>query len=170
MPHIETNVFPDQINFSTVQQTLPPNYIIRPLRSNDFDKGFSQLLSQLTDIGDLSAQNFQDRFHEMLAMPGTYYIIVIENTTTQKLVASGSLILEKKFIHGNGLAGHIEDIVVDEKERGNSLGKKLIEQLRLTAIQLNCYKVILDCHEKTVGFYEKCGFKVKGVQMAYYKE
>jgi len=31
-----------------------------------------------------------------------------------------------------------------------------------------CYKVILDCAEKNIGFYEKCGFKRKEVTMAWY--
>jgi len=33
---------------------------------------------------------------------GTYYIIVIEDKEFNKIVASGSLILEKKFIHDCG--------------------------------------------------------------------
>ena len=33
------------------------------------------------------------------------------------------------------------------------------------AKQNGCYKVILDCSESNVGFYEKCGFDNKGYQM-----
>lgn len=33
---------------------------------------------------------------------GTYYIIVIEDTENNKIVATGSLVLEKKFIHSCG--------------------------------------------------------------------
>ena len=32
-----------------------------------------------------------------------------------------------------------------------------------------CYKVILDCDDSNVGFYEKCGYSRKGAQMAMYK-
>lgn len=37
-----------------------------------------------------------------------------------------------------------------------------------TARDAGCYKVILDCKECNTGFYEKCGFAAKGIQMARY--
>lgn len=33
---------------------------------------------------------------------------------------------------------------------------------------MGCYKVILDCSEDNVRFYERCGFVRKEVQMAAY--
>tara|TARA_B100000768_G_C11038700_1_gene273264 strand:+ start:433 stop:573 length:141 start_codon:yes stop_codon:yes gene_type:complete len=41
---------------------------------------------------------------------------------------------------------------------------------RLTdmAIAAGCYKSILNCSEKNIGFYEKCGYKFKEVSMAKY--
>lgn len=47
-----------------------------------------------------------DTFDAMKSTPGTYYIVVIENTLTNRIVASGSLILEKKFIHSCGQVRH----------------------------------------------------------------
>lgn len=35
----------------------------------------------------------------MKECPNTYYIVVIENTDTRKVVAAASLVLEQKFIH-----------------------------------------------------------------------
>ena len=43
-----------------------------------------------------------------------YKIIVIEERGTGKLVGSGSVIFERKFIRNTGLCAHIEDIVVDK--------------------------------------------------------
>ena len=31
-----------------------------------------------------------------------------------------------------------------------------------------CYKVILDCSEENAGFYERCGYSRKEIQMAKY--
>ena len=42
---------------------------------------------------------FSGRFSGMKECTNTYYIIVIENVETKKLVAAASLILEQKFIH-----------------------------------------------------------------------
>jgi hypothetical protein len=42
---------------------------------------------------------------------------------------------------------------------------RLIEELVRVAKQQGCYKVILDCAESNVAFYEKCGLSRKEVQM-----
>ena len=36
----------------------------------------------------------------MKASDGTYYIVIIENTEVGNIVASGTLVIEQKFIHG----------------------------------------------------------------------
>ena len=40
-----------------------------------------------------------ERFHGMKSCPGTYYLIVVEDTELEKIVACGTLIIEQKFIH-----------------------------------------------------------------------
>ena len=97
-----------------------------------------------------------------------YKIIVIEDRATGKLVGSGSVIIERKFIRNTGLCAHIEDIVVDKEQRGARLGLRIIKVLSALAEVNGCYKVILDCEEHNVKFYEKCGFKRKEVEMAKY--
>ena len=52
----------------------------------------------------------------------SYQIFVVEETKERKVVATATLLLEKKFIRGCGLAGHVEDVVVDESVRGQKLG------------------------------------------------
>jgi glucosamine-phosphate N-acetyltransferase len=43
----------------------------------------------------------------------------------------------------------------------------VIDALLTYAKQAGCYKVILDCGEANVAFYEKCGLKRKEVQMVW---
>ena len=45
---------------------------------------------------------------------------------------------------------------------------RIIQELMEVGKAAGCYKVILDCSEKNVGFYEKCGFQRKEVLMAWY--
>lgn len=45
---------------------------------------------------------------------------------------------------------------------------RLIEELIRLAQELGCYKVILDCAESNIGFYERCGLTRKEVQMVKY--
>jgi len=44
----------------------------------------------------------------------------------------------------------------------------LIEAAADAAKAAGCYKVILDCSESNVAFYEKCGLTRKEVQMVRY--
>ena len=59
-------------------------------------------------------------------------------------------------------------IVVDKNKRGLGLGFKIIKYLTDIAKEEKCYKVILNCSEENVTFYEKCGFKQKSKQMSLY--
>eukprot|EP00878_Enallax_costatus_P005318 GHUV01005585.1.p1 GENE.GHUV01005585.1~~GHUV01005585.1.p1 ORF type:complete len:153 (+),score=38.56 GHUV01005585.1:195-653(+) len=140
---------------------------IRELGPEDYDKGFLGLLAQLTTVGDVSVEDYKRRWQELNDSPD-YHVAVAEDSSTGKLVGTASLIVEKKFIHSCGKVGHIEDVVVDEAARGQKLGQRLIEELISIAKQQGCYKVILDCGEHNVPFYEKCGLTKKEVQMVKY--
>ncbi len=88
-----------------------------------------------------------------------YKIVIIEDTVKGKVIGSGTVFVEKKFIHNCANVGHIEDIVVNSEYRGKSLGLRLINVLTQLGKASGCYKVILDCSDKNIPFYEKCGYK-----------
>jgi glucosamine-phosphate N-acetyltransferase len=52
------------------------------------------------------------------------YVTVIEDTRRARIVASGTLVVEYKFLRGCSHAGHIEDVVVDSEQRGTGLGAR----------------------------------------------
>ncbi|CAO0800761.1 unnamed protein product [Mucor circinelloides] len=97
-----------------------------------------------------------------------YHTITITEDAKDQVVAVGTILVERKFVHKNGLVGHIEDIAVNSNQQGKKLGLRIIQALKFIGAQRGCYKVILDCSEKNVPFYEKCGFKQKEVEMAWY--
>lgn len=43
-----------------------------------------------------------------------------------------------------------------------------MHELIKIAHESGCYKVILDCSDDNVPFYQKCGLERKGAQMAVY--
>ena len=139
----------------------------RLLKEDDYDKGFCDVLRQLTTC-ETSKDKFQEVYRDMLQLYDTYTILVGEDTETGRIVVSGSLILEKKFVHNGSSVGHIEDIVVTESFRGKHVGKELIRRLTKMAKEKNCYKVILNCSEKNKAFYEKCGYSPREVEMVVY--
>lgn len=63
--------------------------------------------------------------------------------------------------------GLIEDVAVSRHAGSRGVGTMLIEKLKELAIEKKCYKTILNCSEDNIGFYEKCGFYQKEVQMRW---
>lgn len=76
-----------------------------------------------------------------------------------------SLYVLEKLMHSGSNVGLIEDVAVDSDSQGMGIGRMLINKLVEVAQEEKCYKVILNCSEDNVGFYEKCGFTQKEVQM-----
>ncbi|XP_009611165.1 glucosamine 6-phosphate N-acetyltransferase [Nicotiana tabacum] len=153
-----------QSNNSTEGDT----FHIRKLEISDKEKGFIELLKQLTVCDSVTDEKFKERFEEITKYGDEHIICVIEDVKSGKIVATGSVFIEKKFVRNCGKAGHIEDVVVDSSTRGMQLGKKIVEYLANHAYSMGCYKVILDCTEGNRAFYEKCGFKKKEIQMVKY--
>ena len=141
---------------------------VRRLELSDQKKGFIELLQQLTVCDSVTDKDFEDRFQELSSLGDDHLIGVIEDDQSGKIVATGSVFIEKKFIRNCGKVGHIEDVVVDSNARGMQLGKKIVGFLADHARSVGCYKVILDCSVENRTFYEKCGFKQKEIQMVKY--
>ncbi len=144
---------------------MDSKFTIRTLQVSDYKKEYFNLLAQLTTSPAICYSQFEQFVNNLNPY---HQIIVIEDLLTNKIVGTGTILIEFKLIHGLGKVAHIEDIVTDGSYRGQGLGAQLINHLVKQAQAAGCYKVILDCGEHNVGFYTKCGFEQKGVQMAKY--
>ncbi|SPJ79875.1 probable glucosamine-phosphate N-acetyltransferase [Fusarium torulosum] len=167
----QEGIFSADLLSPEVKAALPEGYTLRALRKSDFNSGFLDCLRVLTTVGDITEAEFVKQYDNMAAA-GSYYIIIIEDTsrTERPVVGTGALITERKFIHSLGAVGHIEDIAVAKDQQGKKLGLRIIQALDHVAEQVGCYKSILDCSEANEGFYVKCGFRRAGLQMAHYYE
>ena len=65
-----------------------------------------------------------------------------------------------KFYRNCKNVGHIEDLIIDEKFRGNGYSKLIVKELIEFGKEKECYKIILNCKDHYVGFYQKMGFKL----------
>ncbi|KAL2871526.1 glucosamine 6-phosphate N-acetyltransferase [Aspergillus lucknowensis] len=163
----ETPLFPTTLISPTVSSVLPEGYKIRPITRADFKRGYLDVLRVLTTVGDVSEEAWNTRYDWISARNDEYYLLVVEDHKGA-IVGTGSLIVERKFIHSLGMVGHIEDIAVDKGQQGKKLGLRIIQALDFVAEKVGCYKTILDCSEANEGFYIKCGFKKAGLEMAHY--
>ena len=155
-------------NTNSSKEEEEKKFRVRKLELSDKSKGFIELLQQLTVCDSVSEKEFEDRFKEISMYGDDHRICVIEDDFSGKIIATGSVFVEKKFIRNCGKVGHIEDVVVDGSARGMQLGKKIVGFLADHARSMGCYKVILDCSAENKVFYENCGFKQKEIQMVKY--
>lgn len=138
---------------------------IRDLEIKDLELGFFEVLSQLTTAPKLSHEQFSQMLDLQRQQDVQKTVVGIKDN---KVIATGSIFIEQKFIRSGAPCGHIEDIVVDGSCRGLHLGRDIIHHLVVFAKGKGCYKVILDCADCNVSFYEKCGFVTKEQQMVMY--
>lgn len=146
---------------------------IRELEFEDF-YDIKKLLSQLNNekMNELTLQNFLvfiKTTKETKNANGEriHYIFVLEDNNS--IVGCATIIIELKLLHGFSKVCHIEDVVIDNTIRGKGYGKFLINYLVDFAKNVKLvYKIILDCSDDKIGFYEKCGFLKKNNQMAIY--
>lgn len=130
-----------------------PNVHVRPLRPTDIDYGFLDALAALTEV-DLTA----DAARSVLAnLPDHVRTFVAERDG--KIIGAATLLIERKFIHGGGRVGHIEDVAVHRHHQRQGVGTALVNHATAVARDAGCYKVILDCFDALVPFYERLGFR-----------
>ncbi|KAM9826752.1 glucosamine 6-phosphate N-acetyltransferase [Syngnathus typhle] len=149
----------NSVSFSPLISPSNPGQglVLRPLCPADFNRGFFKVLSQLTETGDVTADQFIKKFEHM-KKTGDYYVVVVEDTNLGQIVATATLITEHKFIHSCAKRGRVEEVVVSDACRGKQLGKLLMSTLTLLSKKLNCYKITLECASKNVAFYQKFGY------------
>lgn len=129
---------------------------------------YLELLSGLTYVNPLPTDLFMRRIERINDIGSIVVGVVKDEQTPFRIVASGTIIIEPKVIHGGKCVGHIEDIVVAPDMRKQGIGQKLLDLLKWIARENNCYKVILDCSDTVCPVYEKNGLRIRGVQMAEY--
>jgi len=135
---------------------------LRLLSSSDY-KDYMELINEFRP-STLTSNEF-DTIHSMM---DTREVWVAVDNISQKIIGTGTLIYEHKFIHNGGVVSHIEDVVISKEHKGKGYGKFLIEHLtRRASYNKKCYKVILNCSEEFVLFYEKCGYTCTNLQMEY---
>lgn len=139
--------------------------IFRELEPDDYHRGYIELLR-----ANFPYYNYEldyDKFGQyIIETQDTVRIIVIYNQSEKLIVGAGTIFILPK-IH-NFSVGQIEDVVVNEEYRGLYLGKRIIEKLVDIGIHdFHCYKILLNCHDENIGFYEKCGFDIAGTSMRY---
>ncbi len=93
----EQGLFSHELISPEVSAALPHGYVVRALRQSDYQTGFLDCLRVLTTVGDITETQFAERFAWVARQDGSYYILVIEDTSVGKVVGTGALLVERKL-------------------------------------------------------------------------
>ena len=138
--------------------------MIRKLERRDYKK-FMELINYFTKkIKNISYEEFNNYYDKIQNNYSKVFIIEEEGN----IIGTGKILIEYKFHNNLSKMGHIEDIVINQKYRGKGYGKKIVKYLIDVGKKEGCYKVILCSNKKNRTFYEKCGMKVKDIEMCNY--
>ena len=134
------------------------DYEIKELTKEDLEKdknGFLETLKNLSETGELTIEDMKKILEKINMQNGFVYIA---KTSDGKIIGTAKLLIEQKFTHGGGRVGHLEDVAVRKGYEGNGIATKIINEIISCAKKEKCYKLILDCNENNIYFYEKLGF------------
>lgn len=85
-----------------------------------------------------------------------------------QVIGTTSVMIERKLTRGGALCGHIEDVATHPQHTKKGVASQLVRHAIHYAMQeRKCYKIVLNCRDHLVLFYEKAGFFIKGKQMEY---
>lgn len=135
---------------------------VRPLEVKDLDAGFLEALNTLSPVLEMSSGRAASILKEIHDGDTRVIAVALDGDV---VAGTATLLIEKKFIHDGGLAGHIEDVAVAPRFQGQGIGSALVQYLNEVARRRGCYRTTLDCREDLVPFYTRQGFRQHSVCM-----
>ena len=143
-------------------------FAIREVELGDLRNGYFSTLKNLSELEGIEQdiEKAEVILDNILANPLHKIFVAIDNRSSE-VVGATTLLVEQKFIHSGGKAGHIEDVVTRKGFEGLGIGSALISHALHFAKLAGCYKVVLDCSQANISIYQKSGFKVHETSMRY---
>ena len=137
---------------------------VRELEPGDIDRGLLESLDALRPASSMDRSVALEVLEEIRNNPNHIVAVAVADG---RVVGTATLLVERKFIHDGGLAGHIEDVAVATSFQGMGIGRRLVGYLLEVAGRRGCYRTTLDCEADLVPFYAGMGFRRKGESMRY---
>jgi glucosamine-phosphate N-acetyltransferase len=138
-------------------------YAIRQIKKIDIDQGgFLETLQYLSSNPITDKKRAHSILKEINSNPlHRIFVAVLSSQSNTTIIGCATLLVEPKFIYFGGRVGHIEDVVVRSGYRKRGVGKRLVTRLTNVAAKMHCVKVILDCSDENMRFYQKLGYQYR---------
>jgi GNAT superfamily N-acetyltransferase len=137
--------------------------VIRKANENDLPK----ILTLYSEIEDekqcnLDLETAKKKLKIIMSYPN-YAIYVAENEG--KIVGTFELLIMDNLAHAGIPSAIVEDVVINEKDRGKGIGKLMMQYAMETSRREGCYKLMLSSNlrrERAHKFYDNLGFERHG--------
>ena len=116
---------------------------------------FLDTLSNLRETVNLSLEKQIDILDKINFQDGHIFVAIKDN---KEIISTSTILIEQKYIRNGAKIGHIEDVATNKNYEGKGIGKKVVEECISYAKKRGCYKVILDCSDELINFYNYFGF------------
>jgi glucosamine-phosphate N-acetyltransferase len=149
------------------------SFLLSELKHEDLDRGFLETLDILipgtSQLDRSKAETIikeieSNPFHRIFVV----YAVLQDNKEGRRsdaaddkkvIVGTTTLLVEPKFIFGGGRVAHIEDVCVRKEFQGSGIGGWLVSHVTTVAESvMGCVKIVLDCSDETMPFYESLGY------------
>jgi glucosamine-phosphate N-acetyltransferase len=152
-------------SYNVTMSTLDPEtfgpdgdgILIRELAMADYEKGFLELLSSLTIVGNISMGEFIMR-DVKIHQNRNHQVWVVEDLFQNEIVGTGTLFVQPTFTHQCGFLGHINEVIVKEGSEYRDLKQRLIQHLIKEAKNRKCNRVRTSVVPQSLKFYKELGF------------
>jgi glucosamine-phosphate N-acetyltransferase len=162
MEHSDTKLPPRANKRQPQHNTGVDNASIRELVLDDLDNGFLETLDNLLPgTSGLDTSSARTLLAEIRSNPlHRIFVAAIPQRqgTREVVVGTTTLLVEPKFIFNGGRVGHIEDVSIRRGYENVGLGRRLVSHATQVAKEMGCVKIVLDCSDETMPFYEKLGY------------
>jgi len=155
-----TKEFASGLSKEVTEKVTSGSLVLRLLTLDDFNAGFVETLSAIKPV-DVSFEKAYEIFAQRNSQGIHSYVV----EDSGLIVATASMLIETKFYRNGGKVAHIEDVAIRPEYQGRGFGKLMMRCLEKEAEVFGCYKMILDCSDYNVVFYEKNGYKKHESQM-----
>jgi len=133
------------------------NLTVRKCEKEDFES-VCKLLRQLWPDQQLHPETLSAIFHKAINSPHQELIVA----TQENEVVGFCTLTIKNNLWVSGNLGHIDELIVDKKLRGQGVGRTLMDKITEAAKKHNCKRIELDTafHRKEAHqFYQNQGYE-----------
>lgn len=96
----EAPLFSPELIPGRMLDALPEGLVFRPLQRADYEYGHLDVLRDLAHVGNITEEQWIERFEELSKCNGTYFIVVIvdqKRDPERAIIGTGTLVVERKL-------------------------------------------------------------------------